>query len=449
MGIKLEIPAYVNTALELLYDAGYEGYVVGGAVRDAVMGLEAHDYDITSSALPREIKDVFSSFRVIETGIKHGTVTVLIDDMPLEITTYRIDGEYSDRRRPDNVLFTSELKSDLSRRDFTCNALAYSPSEGVIDYFGGSDDIRNKIIRCVGVPEIRFEEDALRILRALRFSSVLGFDIDPETARAIHAQKNLLEYVSQERIFAELTKLICGKEAGRILRDYSDVIFFIIPELSAMKGCSQNHPRHIYDVWEHTIHSVDSIRDDPDLRLTMLFHDSGKPIVKTEDTDGINHFYSHAVKSAEIAEIVLKRFRSSNKIRNHVCKLIEYHGFTPDKLSPKTYKRYISDLGADTVKELFEVREADLRAQNPEYLSQSLKENSDGYKVFEEVLKKESCFSLKDLAVDGNDLLNLGFTESAYLGKVLSSLFDEVIDNRITNTKEALLERSKEYLNEN
>lgn len=449
MGIKLDIPAYVDTALRLLNNAGFEAYVVGGAVRDAVMGFEAHDYDITSSALPLETKEVFSGFRVIETGIKHGTVTVLIDDKPLEITTYRIDGEYKDRRRPDKVSFTSDLKSDLSRRDFTCNALAYSPAEGIVDYFGGLNDIKNKTVRCVGNPDTRFEEDALRILRALRFSSVLGFDIEPETAHAIHAKKDLLGYVSQERIFGELSKLLCGKDAAGILREFSDVVFCIIPELSAMKGCSQNHPRHIFDVWEHTIHSVENIRDDSDMRIAMLFHDSGKPLVKTTDESGIDHFYSHAEISRETADTVLKRFKTSNRIRNHVCRLVEYHGFTPDKLSAKTFRRYISDLGADTVRELFEVREADIRAQNPEYLAQSLKENSAGYEVFEGIMNKETCFGLKDLAIDGNDLIEIGFTASAYLGKVLSSLLDEVIDNRTANNKEALLERAKEYLDEN
>ena len=449
MGIKIEIPAPVLKAIEALNSAGREAYIVGGAVRDAVMGFEPHDYDIATPALPEETEKIFSSYRVIETGMKHGTVTVLIDGMPLEITTYRIDGEYTDRRRPDEVKFTSELKADLSRRDFTCNALAYHPVKGFADYFGGIDDIGKGIIRCVGDPEKRFGEDALRILRALRFSSVLGFEIDEATSGSIHSMKNLLEYVSEERIFVELMKLLAGKDAGRILREYEDVIFFIMPALEAMKGCPQNHPRHVCDVWEHTVRSVENIRGDSELRLAMLLHDSGKPSVRVTDGEGVDHFYSHAEKSAEIARDILNKFKTSNKIRHHVCTLVERHGFTPHTLGKKTYKRYIGAYGIDVVRELFEVREADVRAQNPDYLEESLAENRAGLEVLDEILNNEACFSLKDLAVDGRDLIDAGFDTSEYLGKVLSALLSEVMDNSLENEKEALIKRAKEFLNEN
>ncbi len=440
------IPSQVNKAISLLYEAGYSAYVVGGAVRDLVMGKIPHDWDITTSAKPEETEKIFAFYRLIETGIKHGTVTVLLDSMPLEITTYRTEGDYSDRRRPDKVEFTDNILEDLSRRDFTCNALAYHPDKGIVNEFNGLEDIKTNLVRCVGDPDVRFNEDALRIMRALRFASVLGFDIEKGTADSIRRNFTLLEYISEERILSELIKLLCGINAGKILREFSEVFFFIMPELSSMKGCEQHHERHIYDVWEHSITALENINPDGAMRMAMLLHDSGKPRVKSEDENGVDHFYDHAAVSAGIADEILRRFKSSNSFRREVVNLVKYHGFLPHEITRKTYKRYIGTLGLDTVKKLFDVREADLRAQNPVFLAEALETNETGKKIFDEIVRDEPCFAIKDLAVDGRDLLKLGFEASHTLGSTLETLLDEVMDGKIKNEKSALIERAKELL---
>ena len=435
-----------ESVIRALNSAGYSAYIVGGAVRDLVMNKAPHDWDIATSALPGETEKVFEGNRVIETGIKHGTVTVIENGKPFEITSFRIESGYSDKRRPDSVSFTTDLECDLSRRDFTCNALAYHPDEGIVDCFGGISDIENKIIRCVGDPDKRFDEDALRILRALRFASVLGFEIDKETAASLKRNAKLLEYVSSERIFIEISKLLCGINVKEILLDYPDVIFGVFPELAPMKGCAQNHERHIYDVWEHTVCSVSEIRADRDLRLAMLFHDCGKPSVKFTDENGIDHFYGHADKSVETADAVLRRMKTSNSIRKHVTDLIKYHGFVPQNLSEKTYGRYIRQLGEETVRELFEVRLADVKAQSPDFLAEEIENNRKGLETLENYLSSNNCFSLRNLAVSGNDLMQIGFSGDRNLGKALNILLDEVIGKKINNEKSALLKRAKEIL---
>lgn len=443
----INIPPQVNRAIEILRQNGHTAHVVGGAVRDALMGVEAHDWDIATSALPEETASVFKDFRVIETGIKHGTVTVIIDSESLEITTYRIESGYSDNRHPDSVLFTDLIENDLSRRDFTVNAIAYSPSCGITDPYGGCDDIKQKIIRCVGEPDKRFGEDALRILRALRFSSVLGFKIDAETSESIRRNYRLLSNISVERIFVELSKLLCGKDAKRILLEYSEVFFFIMPELAPMKNCTQNHERHIYDVWKHTVEAVANIKPEPHLRLAMLFHDSGKPHVKTTDEKGTDHFYSHSKKSREIALSTLSRLKVSNKLRDTIGNLVEYHDFLPDKISKKTYKNYIGKLGFETVAELFEIRKADISAQNPKFLQEGLDSNEFGLNILNEIEKENSCLKISDLAVNGNDLEKAGITPSPEMGRILNILFDEVLEEKIPNQKDTLLVRATELKN--
>lgn len=443
----IKIPEQVNRAIEILRQNGHSAHVVGGAVRDAIMGIEANDWDIATSALPEETASAFRDFRVIETGIKHGTITVIIDSASLEITTYRIESTYSDNRHPDSVQFTDLIEDDLSRRDFTVNAIAYSPHSGITDPYGGCKDIEKKIIRCVGEPDKRFGEDALRILRALRFSSVLGFEIESKTAESIRKNYRLLANISVERIFVELSKLLCGKDAKRILLDYSEVIFFILPELEPMKGCTQNHERHIFDVWEHTVEAVSQIKSEPHLRLAMLFHDSGKPHVKTTDQNGTDHFYSHAKKSREIAEKALTRLKVSNKLRNTIGNRVEYHDFLPDKISKKTYKKYIGKLGLDTVTELFDVRKADISAQNPKFLQEGLDANESGLKILNEIQNENSCLKISDLAINGKDLEKSGIPPSPEMGKILNILFDEVLEDKTKNTKNALLARALEIKN--
>lgn len=438
----IKIPPQVNRALEILHTNGHSAYVVGGAVRDALMGKDPHDWDITTNALPEETLKAFADYRTIETGLKHGTVTVIVEGESLEITTYRIEKGYSDNRHPDSVEFTDKVEDDLSRRDFTVNAIAYSPSCGFADPFGGQDDIKREIIRCVGDADTRFGEDALRILRALRFSSVLGFEIEKETSESIHRNCHLLENISVERIFVELSKLLCGKDAGRILREFEDVIFFVLPELKPMKNCGQKHERHIYDVWGHTVAAVENIEPIPELKFAMLLHDSGKPKCKTTDKNGVDHFYSHGKISKAIAFDVLTRLKTSAKFRNHVCNLVEYHDFLPDKISKKTYKKYIGKLGTDIVKQLFSVRSADVRAQNPIFHAESLRENETGLKILDEIENEAPCFGIKDLAVNGKELEKAGIKPSPEMGKILETLLDEVMDDKIENTTQALLERA-------
>lgn len=440
----IEIPSQVNRAIEILGNAGHSAYVVGGAVRNILMGIPVNDWDITTSALPEETLRLFDEFKTIETGLQHGTVTVIIDHMPLEITTYRIESGYSDNRHPDKVDFTDKVKDDLSRRDFTVNAIAYSPSSGFADPFDGQSDIKSKTIRCVGDADTRFGEDALRILRALRFSSMLGFKIHPDTADSIRRNYKLLKNISVERIFVELSKLLCGKDAGRILREYEEVIFYILPELKPMKNCAQNHERHIYDVWGHTVKSVESIDPIPELRFAMLFHDSGKPHVKTTDENGTDHFYQHGKVSQKITSDALSRLKTSNKFRWHVCNLVEYHDFLPHKITKKTYKKYMGKLGTDTVKELFEIRKADVSAQNPKFLAESLAENEAGKKILTEIENEAACFKLSDLAINGSDLIKSGLPSSPEIGRILAILLDEVMDEKLLNDKNALLSRAFE-----
>ncbi len=438
----INIPCQVNSVIEILHSHGHDSFVVGGACRDMLMGKAAHDWDVATSALPQETAKAFSSFRVIETGIKHGTVTVIVDGVPVEITTFRIETGYSDNRHPDRVEFTSKIEEDLSRRDFTVNAIAYSPVNGFIDPYGGREDIEKKLIRCVGNPDTRFGEDALRILRALRFSSVLGFEIDKETEKSIHKNKHLLANISAERIFSELSKMLCGKDIKRILTDYSDVIFFILPELEATHGCEQNHERHIYDVWGHTVAAVDAVNPEPHLRFTMLMHDSGKPHVKTTDENGIDHFYKHAKKSRAIADSVLQRLKVSNAFRQEVCNLTEFHDFLPDKISKKTYKKYIAKLGVKTVTDLFEIRKADISAQNPVFIEEGIKANKTGLEILNEITSENTCFRITDLEINGNDLAKAGVPPSPFMGKILETLLDEVMDEKIKNQKDTLLARA-------
>lgn len=438
----INIPPQVNRAIEILNRRGHSAFVVGGAVRDILMGAPAHDWDIATSSPPEETLEAFSDFRTIETGLKHGTVTVIIDGMNLEITTFRIERGYSDNRHPDSVYFSRRIDDDLSRRDFTVNAIAYSPQTGFTDPFGGRKDIEQGIIRCVGNADKRFGEDALRILRALRFSSTLGFEIADDTAESIHKNFALLEHISAERIFSEMSKLLCGKNAGKILREFDDVIFFIMPELAPMKNCAQNHERHIYDVWNHTAAAVESVSPVPELRFAMLLHDSGKPQCKTTDENGTDHFYSHGKVSRGIAFDILTRLKSSVRFRDKVCALVEFHDFVPDKISKKTYKKYIPELGLDTVKELFEIRKADISAQNPKFLAEGLLSNEAGEKIIAEIEESEACLKLTDLAIGGRELAALGFEPSPEMGRVLNTLLDEVMEEKLENTKDSLINRA-------
>ncbi len=411
-----------------------------------VMGKEINDWDIATSALPAQTEEILSEYRIIETGLKHGTVTVLAESTPVEITTYRIESGYSDNRHPDSVEFTDKIEDDLSRRDFTVNAIAYSPFAGTVDPFGGQEDIEAKIIKCVGNPDTRFNEDALRILRALRFSSVLGFEIEEKPAASMLRNRALLANISAERIFVEFSKLLCGKNAASVLEKFSEIIFFLFPELKDMKGCSQNHERHIFDVWEHSLKAVECIEPKAHLRFAALFHDCGKPAVKFSCEKGIDHFYSHAKKSAEAADAVLRRLKTSNKFRTQVVTLVERHDFLPDKLSVKTYKKYFAAYGEETLRDLFKVREADISAQNPAFLAEGLAANKTGLKILEGIINENACLSIKDLKISGNDLIASGISPSPEMGSILNKLLDDVMENKLKNERRDLIERASELV---
>ncbi len=437
------LPNEVKTAIQKLQDNGFEAYIVGGCVRDSLLGDKPKDYDITTSAEPDEVEKVFSGYRVIETGIKHGTVTVLINKMPLEITTFRIDSDYTDNRHPEKVTFTKSLEKDTARRDFTMNALAYNDTCGLCDFYGGREDISRKVIRCVGDADSRFNEDALRIMRAIRFSSTLGFKIEERTKAAIFENKELLRNISSERIAAELVKLLCGDNVKNVLLEYIDVLGVVIPELLPMKGFEQKNIHHIYDVLTHTAVAVENIKADPILRLTALFHDIGKPSCFSMK-NGQGHFYGHANVSAEITSEILKRLKFDNNTKNTVTKLVKIHDVQIAETNT-SIKRCMNKHSPEIFFLLLEMKRADTLAQSPMCLSR-LDYIDRLEKKALEIINQKSCFSLKDLAVNGSDLIELGVAPGKQIGVILSTLLDEVINGRLANDKELLISFTKKNL---
>ncbi len=429
--MRINIPSQVEFIIQKLTAMGYEAYLVGGCVRDSILGLSPNDWDITTSALPDEIKSTLNDCKLIETGVKHGTITALIDQVPVEVTTYRVDGKYSDNRHPDEVRFTHSLKEDLARRDFTINALAYNHSDGMIDCFGGAEDILNKQIRCVGDPTLRFQEDGLRILRALRFSSVLSFTIEKNTSASVLKSCDLLDNIARERINCEFTKLLCGKKAENVLRDYRLVIEQFLPEISPMAGFEQHNPYHIYDVWEHTLKSVGNIEATPVLRLTMLLHDIGKPYCYTQDEKGVGHFYGHGEKSTEMAQKILERLKYDSVTIDTVTELVKLHDL-PLSAEEKLIRHRLNQLGQKKLRLLLKVKAADAKAQNPIYGSR-LGELHEIETVVDDIIARSLCFSLKDLQVDGADIISLGIPKGPQIGRMLSALLDAVIDGKCKN----------------
>lgn len=440
---KIHIPEQVNMVLNTLEKHGYEAFIIGGCVRDAIMGIEPKDYDVTTSALPEETKEVFRDFHVIETGIKHGTVTVMVDNEPIEITTYRIDENYADNRHPENVRFTRSLKEDMARRDFTMNAIAYNPACGLVDYYGGVEDIQRGVIRAVGEADKRFEEDALRIMRALRFSAVTGFVIEEDTAEAALRHKDFLNNISAERIQVELVKLLCGKDARRVLMEYTDILAVILPELLEMKGFDQCNAYHIYDVLEHTAVAVENTPAKPVLRLSALLHDTGKPETFFQDCSGVGHFYGHNLASKKIAEDLLERLKFDNDTRDKVLLLVEKHDMQI-KAEETAVKRALNKLGEENFRNLIALARADNKAQNP--IIAKRQEHFDRLlAIAEEIITKEECFSLKALAVNGRDLMEIGIQQGPILGETLEKLLEAVISGEIENKKEELLKKAIDF----
>lgn len=445
--MTMDMPKNVDIAINLLQLAGFEAYAVGGCVRDSLLGKTPNDWDITTSAKPENMKSVFADFRCIDTGIKHGTVTVVIDGEPLEITTFRLDGEYEDNRHPKSVTFTSNLGADLGRRDFTVNAMAYSKKTGTVDLFGGQNDLKNRIIRCVGDPDRRFNEDALRILRALRFASALDFEIEEKTAQSLLKNRALLGNISEERIAKELLKLVCGKGAKRILTDFAPVLFEILPELQPLYKNSHDNPHHCYDIYEHTLIAVESIDPEPTLRFAMLLHDCGKPAVKKFDENGVAHFYGHQRISAEISAQILARLKVSNKFRDEILFLVSNHDRWELYENTEKMPRYLSKFGLDGVLNLLKVMRADVLAQSPEYRYR-LDQIADAEETAKNLAAQKPCLSLSELQINGRTLMDIGIPQGRKLGAVLAQLLDEVIDGVTKNTQEALTTRAREIYSE-
>lgn len=440
MKFKINIPKDANKLIHTLQSNGHSAYVVGGCVRDSILGREPHDWDICTSATPSEMLEIFKDRKVIETGLQHGTITVVVNGEPYEITTYRIDGDYSDNRRPDSVEFTNSLIEDLKRRDFTINAMAYNDTEGLIDPFNGLEDIEYKKIQCVGSAKDRFGEDALRILRAIRFASQLEFVMMPETNWEIHQQYKSLKNISIERIHSEFCKIATSDDFCVQMVLYQDVFALFIPELRDMFNFPQNNPYHNYDVYGHTIHAVEHCEsDDLIVRLAVFFHDFGKPHSYQDGEDGIRHFKGHGKVSAEITDTIMKRLRFDNDTRNNVVELVYYHDATLE-VGKKYVKRWLNKIGVDQFRRLLEVRKADVKAQNPIYENERLDKIREIEKILEEVLNEQECFSLKDLAINGNDVKQaMMLKEGKDIGYWLNQILQRVIDGELNNNKEDLI----------
>ncbi|MCR5792511.1 MAG: CCA tRNA nucleotidyltransferase [Lachnospiraceae bacterium] len=451
--MKMEIPAAVADILEKLQANGFEAYAVGGCVRDALLGREPEDWDITTSALPQEVKKIFR--RTIDTGIEHGTVTVMIDKTGYEVTTYRIDGDYEDSRHPKDITFTASLKEDLKRRDFTINAMAYNPQEGLVDIFGGQEDLEKGIIRCVGSARERFDEDALRILRAVRFAGQLGFEIEEETKQAIPEKAAALTRISAERIRVELDKLLVSSHPEKLLvASETDILKYVLPEYDVMLRTPQNNPHHIYSVGKHCMKALQCVNEyclanEIDrkqrsvLSWVMLLHDAGKPEMKTTDFAGIDHFKGHAEVSAKLAHNILRRLKFDNQTISLVTRLIKWHDyrFTPEE---KHMRRAANRIGVDIMDLLFIVETMDVRAQNPETWEAKLSIIQKAEEIYQEILKKQQCLNLKDLAVNGGDLMREGYQAGPKLGEILNYLLECVLENPEQNQKETLLRLTKE-----
>ena len=436
--MKFDIPTGAARVLQTLTGAGYEAYLVGGCVRDLLRGVPPHDWDICTSARPEQTEMCFAGRRVIETGLKHGTVTVLEDGEPYEITTYRTEGPYSDSRRPDFVQFVPDLTQDLARRDFTMNAIAMNLGGELRDPFGGADDVKAGRIRCVGEPDQRFQEDGLRVMRALRFAAVFGYEIEPATASSVHKNRRMLDKVAAERVNTELCRLLTGQNAGNILRQYSDVLLVFWPEFGPLLTLEQHNPWHCWGGWEHTIRTVEAAPADVTLRLTMLLHDIGKPSRKSTDEQGIDHFYGHPAVSAELADRMLKALKFDNATRKRVVELVEYHDV---RIEPRdrVIRRWLNRLGPEAFAQLLEVKRADNLGQNPEKTADDLNKLEEIKTRMERIIAQRQCLTLKDLAVDGRDVMAAGVSPGPEVGRVLKDLLEEVLNGEIPNERAVLL----------
>ena len=431
----MRLPEHAARAIARLEAAGFEAWAVGGCVRDSLRGAAPHDWDLCTAARPEQMQAVFAGERVLETGLKHGTLTLLTDGGPLEITTFRTDGGYSDGRHPDGVRFVGHIADDLARRDFTVGAMAWHPERGLYDPFGGQTDLQNGVLRAVGDPDTRFQEDALRILRAVRFASQLGFSVEPETAAAMRRQAARLDCIAAERIREELTGMLCGRFVQRALMEFADVIGCVLPEVTPMFGCAQQNPHHLYDVWEHSVRATGQVPAEPVLRWSMLLHDCGKPACKTVDGNGVGHFYGHPKVSREIAAQITRRLRFSGEDSARILLLVEQHD-RPLGDTDKLVRRRLSRIGEGRFRDLLAIKKGDAVGQgtHPEDIAWLY----DMETRLNRILAADACLSLRQLTVNGNDMVSLGLSGPA-VGEMLRALLDAVIDEQADNTRDALL----------
>ena len=435
--MRIELPDHVKFILHTLEENGYEGYAVGGCVRDALLGRVPQDWDITTNAKPLQVKALFR--RTIDTGLQHGTVTIMLDHTGYEVTTYRIDVEYEDGRHPKEVSFTGSLTDDLMRRDFTINAMAYNETEGLVDLFGGREDLEKGVIRCVGEPTERFTEDALRMMRAIRFSAQLGFDIETHTLDAIRALSDTIQRISAERIQTELLKTLASVHPDDVRLFYeTGLSAYFLPELDRMMETGQNNPHHCYSVGEHTLHSLLEVPCEKVLRLAMLLHDVAKPFCKTTDEAGIDHFHGHPAQGAEMARKILRRLKMDNETTARVTQLIRWHDDNPP-LTERNVRRAICRIGEAQYPDIFAVKRADIRAQSDYKKEEKLRYVDDYEAVYRQILEKKQCLSIKDLAVDGSDLLAAGVPQGRAVGEKLHALLELVLEDPECNTREYLL----------
>ena len=435
--MEIRLPGKVNIIIETLEKAGYEAYAVGGCVRDSVLGKVPNDWDITTSARPEQVRRLFR--RTVDTGIRHGTITVLLGNEGFEVTTYRIDGIYEDGRHPASVTFTASLEEDLKRRDFTINAMAYNQRTGVVDLFGGQEDLQKGVIRAVGDPEARFQEDALRMMRAVRFAAQLGFEIHDETSEAIRVHAPELSKVSAERIRAELEKLLVSDHPEK-LRDTVELGLtkVFLPELDACMEVTQHNEHHIYTVGEHSLRAVEAVRKDRILRLTMLLHDLAKPECKMADAEGNERFPGHPEKSAYLAALILRRLKYDNETIRCVKTLVRYHGIRPE-VTPAGVRHQIVMVGKDLFPLLFEVKVADGAAQRPGRKEEKQTQVDEWKKIYDQIIADGDCLSLKELAVSGSDLIAAGQKPGRGFGKVLQVMLEDVLEEPSHNSKDYLM----------
>lgn len=437
--MRNKIPVGAKHIIYTLESHGHHAYLVGGCVRDLLMGRQPHDWDICTSATPDEMKKCFVNWKLIETGLKHGTITVWLKNESFEVTTFRVDGHYTDGRRPDDVQFTKSLIRDLLRRDFTINAIAMSADGTICDPLDGQLDIKNRVIRCVNNPRERFDEDGLRIMRAMRFSSVLGFNIEPNTAASIHDCVGNLEHIASERINTELCKMLTGDGVLDVLLDYSDVISFIIPELKSCIGFDQKNKYHQYTVYDHIAHAVaNDDSNDLIVKIALLLHDIAKPRCFTLGEDGYGHFYGHPPVCAALADDMLRRLKFDNDTREKVVQLIEYHDANVVP-SEKHVRRWLNKIGEEQFRRLLSIKIADGSAHNPDNLGDRIDKIYAVREVLSEVLSKRQCFTMKDLEVNGRDMMMLGIPEGPEVGAMLHKLMDLVLDGEAPNEKYHLI----------